>query len=134
MYWLIKSEPEVWSWADQVREKKTCWDGVRNYQAANNLQAMRNQDLAFFYHSGEERQIVGIVEVIKEAYPDPSDPSGRFVMVDVQAVRPLTKPVTLQQIKAHPDLQDLALVKQGRLSVMPIGAAAWEIISNMGGL
>ncbi|MBS0272370.1 MAG: EVE domain-containing protein [Proteobacteria bacterium] len=131
-YWLIKSEPHVWSWKDQVDKGETFWDGVRNYQASNNLKTMKVGDLAFFYHSGDERQIVGIVEVIKPYYPDPSDPAGRFGMVDVKAVKPFLRPVTLAEIKADPRLHQLALVRQSRLSVMPIDASSWEILMHMG--
>lgn len=127
-HWLIKSEPHVWSWEDQVARDVTCWDGVRNYQASNNLKAMKVGDLAFFYHSGDERQIVGIVEIVKPYYPDPSDPSGRFGMVDVKTVKPLPHPVSLAAIKADPRLQHLALVRQSRLSVMPIDPTAWEVL------
>jgi predicted RNA-binding protein with PUA-like domain len=131
-YWLIKTEPGSWSWDDQVRDKVTQWDGVRNHQAANNLKAMKKGDLAFFYHSVNEKQVVGVVEVVKEVYPDPKDKSGRFVMVDVKAVKPFAKPVTLADIKAEPRLRDIGLVRQSRLSVMPIGAAAWRLICAMG--
>lgn len=131
-YWLMKSEPGTWSWDDQVKAGTAEWDGVRNYQASNNLKAMRVGDRAFFYHSVNEKRIVGIVEVAREYYPDPSDPSGRFGMVDVTAVRPFVKPVTLQQIKADPRLQDLALIRQSRLSVMPIDDDSWRVICEMG--
>ncbi len=131
-YWLIKSEPHVWSWEDQVKNEVTFWDGVRNYQASNNLKTMEVGDLAFFYHSGDERQIVGIVEVVKPYYPDPSDPSGRFGMVDVKAVKPFPRPVTLKDIKADPNLQALSLVRQSRLSVMPIDTKSWETLIHMG--
>ena len=131
-YWLIKTEPGAWSWDDQVRDKVTEWDGVRNHQAANNLKAMKKGDLALFYHSVNEKQVVGVAEVVKEFYPDPKDKSGRFVMVDVKAVKPFTKPVTLAQIKAEPRLKDIALVRQSRLSVMPIEPAAWRLICAMG--
>ncbi len=133
-YWLIKTEPSTWSWNDQVAKKTTSWDGVRNYQASNNLKAMKVGDLCFFYHSVSERSIVGVVEVIKTYYPDPTDSTGRFGMVDVQIVKPLLNPVTLDQIKAHPQLQHLALIRQSRLSVMPIDDQSWYIISQMGGL
>src|SRR3990167_803858 len=115
-YWLVKTEPGCWSWNDQIKST-TSWDGVRNYQAANNMKAMKKGDLAFFYHSVSDKKIMGIVEVIQEYHPDPTDPTGRFGMVDVKAVRGLPQPVTLAQIKAHPLLQDLALIKQSRLSV-----------------
>jgi predicted RNA-binding protein with PUA-like domain len=131
-YWLIKTEPSTWSWTDQVQNKRTHWDGVRNYQASNNLKAMAVGDLCFFYHSVAERQIVGIVEVVKPYYPDPSDEAGRFGMVDVQTVRALDKPVCLDDIKSNPHLAHLALVRQSRLSVMPIDETAWTIILDMG--
>jgi len=131
-FWLMKSEPGGWSWDDQVREGTAEWDGVRNYQAANNLKAMKLGDRAFFYHSGDEKRIAGIVEVVKEYYPDPSDASGRFGMVDVTALRPFEKPVTLAQIKAAPRLAGLVLVRQSRLSVLPVSADEWKIICKMG--
>ncbi|MDJ0943492.1 MAG: EVE domain-containing protein [Kiloniellales bacterium] len=131
-YWLVKSEPGTWSWDDQVRDGTAEWDGVRNYQASNNLKAMKIGDRAFFYHSVNEKQVVGIVEVVKEYYPDPSDESGRFGMVDVKAVRPFAKPVTLAQIKAEPRLEGIALVRQSRLSVMPIEEAHWRLICALG--
>jgi predicted RNA-binding protein with PUA-like domain len=131
-YWLVKSEPGTWSWNDQVKAKTTGWDGVRNYQAANNMKAMALGDQAFFYHSVNEKQIVGIVEVSKLYRPDPSDPSGRFGMVEVKAVKPFVEPVTLAQIKAEPRLKDLALVRQSRLSVLPVGKAEWDLICKMG--
>lgn len=133
-YWLVKSEPHAWSWAQQVAAGTTCWDGVRNHQAANNLKAMRLGDRAFFYHSGDERQIVGVVEVTGEYYPDPSDASGRFGMVDMRAVEPLPHRVTLTAIKGDERLHHLALVRQSRLSVMPIDDQAWALLSAMGGL
>ena len=131
-YWLVKSEPGTWSWDDQVRDGTAEWDGVRNYQAANNLKAMKIGDRAFFYHSVNEKQIVGIVEVVKEYYPDPSDESGRFGMVDFKAVKPVAKPVSLAQIKAEPRLEGIALVRQSRLSVMPIEDAHWRLICDLG--
>jgi predicted RNA-binding protein with PUA-like domain len=131
-YWLIKTEPHVWSWEDQVKQEITSWEGVRNYQASNNLKAMVVGDLAFFYHSGDERQIMGIVEVVKPYYPDPSDPSGRFGMVDVKAVSTLSCPVTLEEVKKDSRLQHLALVRQSRLSVMPIDEGAWKVLLQMG--
>lgn len=130
-HWLIKTEPDVWSWEDQTTKDVTSWDGVRNYQASNNLKAMKVGDLALFYHSGNERQIMGIVEVIKPYYPDPSDPSGRFGMVDVKTVRPFNRPVTLAKIKLDSRLQSLALVRQSRLSVMPVDKASWDILITM---
>ena len=131
-YWLVKSEPGTWSWDDQVRDGTAEWDGVRNYQAANNLKAMKIGDRAFFYHSVNEKQIVGIVEVVKEYYPDPSDESGRFGMVDFKAVKPVAKPVSLAQIKAEPRLEGIALVRQSRLSVMPIEDAHWRLLCDLG--
>lgn len=132
-YWLIKTEPSTWSWNDQVTKKTTHWDGVRNYQAANNLKAMKVGDLCFFYHSVSDRQIVGIVEVIDTYHADPTDETGRFGMVEVKAVRPLKSPVSLDDIKLEERLGHLALVRQSRLSVMPIDEASWALILNMGG-
>ena len=131
-YWLMKSEPGNWSWDDQVKDGVAEWDGVRNYQAANNMKAMKIGDRAFFYHSVKEKQVVGIVEVVREYYPDPTDASGRFGMVDVKALRPFAKPVSLADIKAEPRLQELALIRQSRLSVMPIKTAEWRLICAMG--
>jgi predicted RNA-binding protein with PUA-like domain len=131
-HWLIKTEPSTWSWNDQVTKKTTSWDGVRNYQASNNLKAMKVGDLCFLYHSVSDRQIVGIVEVIRTYHPDPSDKTGRFGMVDVKAVRPLKKPVSLEDIKQEKRLAHLALVRQSRLSVMPIDKPAWDLILQMG--
>ncbi len=131
-YWLIKSEPGTWSWDDHVKAGTAEWDGVRNYQASNNLKAMKLGDRVFFYHSVKEKQIVGIVEVASEYYPDGTDPSGRFGMVDFKALQPMTQPVSLSDIKAEPKLEGIALVKQSRLSVMPITAAQWKTICKMG--
>lgn len=133
-YWLIKSEPNSWSWEDQVAKGDAGehWDGVRNYQASNNMKAMRLGDRCFFYHSVKEKRIVGIVEVCKEYYPDHTDESGRFGMVDVKAVCPMAKPVTLADIKAEPRLSDLALIRQSRLSVVPVDEASWRLICEMG--
>ena len=133
-YWLVKSEPGAWSWQQQVDAGTTHWDGVRNHQAINNLKAMRVGDRVLFYHSGEAREIVGIVEVARAYYPDPNDSSGRFGMVDVRTVGPLPRPVTLAAIKADPRLQNLALVRQSRLSVVPIDDEAWALICGMGGV
>ena len=135
-YWLVKSEPGTWSWQDQLDagDDGTFWNGVRNYQASNNLKEMKIGDQCFFYHSVTEKQIVGIVEVIKEYYPDPSDAKGRFGMVDVKAVKSLPNPVTLADIKAEPRLENLALVRQSRLSVVPVDDASWKLICKMGGL
>jgi predicted RNA-binding protein with PUA-like domain len=135
-YWLFKSEPGTWSWDDQVAagESGAEWDGVRNYQAANNMKAMVVGDRGFFYHSVNEKQVVGVVEVSREYYPDPTDPSGRFGMVDVRAIKAVGTPVTLAAIKAEPALADLALVRQSRLSVVPVGDHEWQIICTMAGI
>lgn len=132
-YWLMKSEPSTWSWDDQLArgEDGEGWDGVRNHQASNNMKAMEIGDLAFFYHSVNEKQIVGIVRVIEEYHPDPTDAKGRFGMVTVEAVKPVEKPVTLPDIKAEPRLEDLALVRQSRLSVVPVSEEQWRIIMEM---
>ena len=131
-YWLIKCEPGAWSWEDQVRDGTAEWDGVRNYQASNNTKAMKKGDLGFFYHSVNEKQVVGIVEIAKEYYPDPTDKSERFGMVDVRAIRPFKRPVTLAEIKGEPRLEEVALVRQSRLSVMPIEPEHWKLICAMG--
>lgn len=131
-YWLVKSEPNAWSWDDHVKAGTAEWDGVRNHQAANNMKAMRVGDRAFFYHSVNEKKVVGIVEVAREYHPDPTDASGRFGMVDFAAVRPFAKPVPLAAIKADERLRHLALIRQSRLSVVPIDEAAWKIICEMG--
>lgn len=133
-YWLIKSEPSTWSWDDQIKEKITMWDGVRNYQARNNLMSMRLNDLCFFYHSVYEKKIVGIVSVTKEHYTDPTDKTKKFVAVDVKTKKTLKNPVTLKQIKKEKKLSHLALVKQSRLSVMPIDQISWDLICNLGGI
>lgn len=133
-YWLIKSEPFKWSWDDHVKKGVEHWDGVRNYQASNNMKAMEIGDLAFFYHSNEGKEIVGIVEVVSGYYPDHTDPKERFGMVDFKAIKPMPKPVTLADIKATPALAEMALVKQMRLSVGPVRKKEWDIICKMGGL
>ncbi len=133
-YWLFKSEPGAWSWDDQVKQGVEHWDGVRNYQACNNMKAMKLGDRGFFYHSVNEKRIVGVVEVVKEYYPDHTDASGRFGMVDVKAVAPVKTPVTLAEVKAEPALADLALVRQSRLSVVPVGAGHWKILCKMAGI
>ena len=130
-YWLLKSEPDAWSWDNQVKEGSSMWDGVRNYQARNNLKEMKKNDLCFFYHSVTERSIVGIVKVVKEYYPDPTDKTDRFVVVDVKATKKLKNPVSLDQIKENNKLKDIALVKQSRLSVMPLKKTEWDIIIKM---
>tara|TARA_B100000427_G_scaffold167084_1_gene138799 strand:- start:75 stop:479 length:405 start_codon:yes stop_codon:yes gene_type:complete len=130
-YWLIKSEPNVWSWADQKKVKSTMWDGVRNYQARNNLRSMKKNDQCFFYHSVKEKSIVGIVSVVKEFYPDPTDKSNIFSVVDVKAEKEFTIPVNLEMIKKEKRLSHLALIKQSRLSVMPIDKVSWNLICKM---
>ena len=127
-YWLLKSEPSTWSWDNQVKDKITMWDGVRNYQARNNLMKMKKKDLCFFYHSVSEKQIIGIVEVVKEHYPDPTDKTGRFVVTEVKAKKKLKKPVSLEDIKSTPKLINIALIKQSRLSVMPLKKTEWDTI------
>jgi len=133
-YWLFKSEPETWSWDDQVRKGIEPWDGVRNYQACAYMKEMQKGDLAFFYHSGKEKRIVGIVEIVKTYYPDSTDESGRFGMVDVKAVGCLQKPVTLDEIKRDSRLSDMRLVRQSRLSVMPIQEVQWRLILEKGSI
>jgi predicted RNA-binding protein with PUA-like domain len=135
-YWLLKTEPETFSWDDQVKRgaKGEPWTGVRNHTAKQNLMKMKKGDRAFFYHSGDGREIVGIVEVMREHYPDPTDPTGKFVAVDVKAVAPLPQPVTLADIKAELRLKDMALVKFSRLSVQPVTAPEWTAVGRMGGL
>lgn len=132
-YWLMKSEPNVWSIDQQKKagSKGAPWDGVRNYQAAKNLKNMKKGDLCFFYHSNIGKEIVGIVEVIKESYIDKTDKNGRFVAVTVKFKTKLPKPITLENIKKNKDLSHLALIKQSRLSVMPIDSKSWKIIHNM---
>jgi predicted RNA-binding protein with PUA-like domain len=133
-YWLIKSEPGAWSWDDQVKKGVEHWNGVRNYQANNNMKAMKKGDRAFFYHSVDEKSIVGVVEVVREHYPDHTDESGRFGMVDVKAVMPVKTRVTLAQIKGDERLADLALVRQSRLSVVPVSDEHWKILCAMAGV
>ena len=133
-YWLLKSEPDVWSIEQQKRagKKGAPWDGVRNHQAAKNLKSMKKGDRCFFYHSNIGKEIVGIVEVIKEYYLDKTDRSGRFVAVTVKFLKKLKKPVTLEEIKKNKELSHLSLIKQSRLSVMPIDSKSWKILNNMG--
>tara|TARA_B100001758_G_C17891559_1_gene343951 strand:- start:18 stop:428 length:411 start_codon:yes stop_codon:yes gene_type:complete len=130
-YWLIKSEPETWSWDDQVKAKIDMWDGVRNYQARNNLMKMKKGDLCFFYHSVKEKRIVGIVEVVKEYYTDPTDKTKKFVAVNVKAKQKIGNPISLEQIKTDKKLSHLALIKQSRLSVMPIDKNSWKRILKL---
>lgn len=131
-YWLLKSEPESWSWQQQVARGTTAWDGVRNAQALNNMRAMAEGDRAFFYHSGAERAVVGIVSITGTFRPDPADPASG--LVDVTADQALPAPVTLAAIKAEPRLAHLALVRQPRLSVMPVDPEAWALVCGLGGL
>jgi predicted RNA-binding protein with PUA-like domain len=132
-FWLVKSEPEAFSWDQQVANLVEPWTGVRNHAARNNLAAMRLGDRAFFYHSNTGREIVGVVEVVREAYPDPTAESGPWVAVDMRAVAPMPKPITLAAIKAEPALGELALVRQSRLSVLPVSPAHWDLICRIGG-
>lgn len=135
-YWLFKSEPNAWSWDDQVSEGESGaeWDGVRNYQARNIMQEMKLGDLGFFYHSVNEKRVVGIVRVVAAAHPDSTDDTGKWFCVDIAAVAPLPEPVTLERIKAEPGLSDMVLVKNSRLSVQPVTAKEWAMICKMGGL
>ncbi len=133
-HWLLKSEPFKYSWERMAADGVTHWDGVRNHQASNNLKAMRLGDRCFFYHSNEGLEVVGVVEVAREYYPDPSDPAGRFGMVDVRAVLPVRTPVTLKRMKADPLLQGMALVRQSRLSVCPVTDAEWALVCELAGI
>jgi predicted RNA-binding protein with PUA-like domain len=133
-YWLMKSEPYEYSWSQLLADGLNRWDGVRNYQARNNLRAMQLGDRAFFYHSNEGREIVGVMEIVKTAYPDPSDETGRFDMVDVKPVMSVVTPVTLATIKADPRLVDFALLRQSRLSVAPVRESEWAMLCAMAGI
>src|SRR5581483_6103179 len=136
-YWLMKSEPGSWSWDQQVKSgaKGEAWTGVRNFQARANLAKMKKGDRAFFYHSGEEKAVVGIVEIVREHYPDPTAKKDEpWIVVDVKAVAPLAHPVTLQTIKAEPKLKDMVLVRSSRLSVQPVTAEEWRAICKLGGV
>ena len=135
-YWLVKSEPSVWSWDQQVAKgaEGEAWTGVRNHSAKLHMVAMRRGDRAFYYHSNEGKEIVGIAEIIREAYPDPTDASGKFVCVDIKADKPLKTPVTLAAVKAEPRLAEMALMKYSRLSVQPVTAEEWKLVCKMGGL
>ena len=130
-YWLLKSEPETWSWKNQLKANVEMWDGVRNYQARNNLMKMKKGDLCFFYHSVKEKKIIGIVKVVKEYYTDPTDKTKNFVAVDVKTNKQLKIPVSLKQIKSEKKLSHLALIKQSRLSVMPIDQKSWNLINKI---
>jgi len=136
-YWLMKSEPDAWSWQQQVKKgaKGEAWSGVRNHQAKQNLMKMKKGDRAFFYHSNVGKDVVGILEVIREHYPDPTAKAGDpWVVVDVKAVEPLPKPVTIDDVKAEPKLKSMVLVNNSRLSVQPVTAEEWKLVCKMGGL
>jgi predicted RNA-binding protein with PUA-like domain len=132
-HWLVKQEPDSYSWDDFAREGKTSWDGVRNYQARNNLRSMRRGDAVLFYSSGEAKQVVGLAEVTREAYPDPTADEPAWVSVELKAVRPLGRPVTLAQIKADPAFRDMVLVRNSRLSVMPVTREEYDRIVRLAG-
>jgi predicted RNA-binding protein with PUA-like domain len=131
-YWLVKSEPDAFSWDQQVANRVEPWTGVRNHMARNNLKAMKLGDLVFFYHSNIGKEIVGVVRVAREAYPDPSADSGDWVSVDMEAIGPMPRPITLVEIKATPELADFALVRMSRLSVMPVSPVHWKLLCKMG--
>jgi predicted RNA-binding protein with PUA-like domain len=133
-YWLMKSEPDVYGWDKLVAEKRGRWDGVRNWTAARNLKTMKVGDLAFFYHSNIGKEIVGVMKIVREAYPDASDPEGKWVMVDVSPVKPVKTPVTLAAIREEPKLKDMALVRYARLSVQPVQPAEWKLVCKMAGI
>ncbi len=135
-YWLVKSEPDAWSWDQQVKDgaKGTPWTGVRNHTAKLNLMKMKKGDQAFFYHSNVGKEIVGIVEIVREHYPDPTDKTEKFVVVDLKAVKPLKTPVTLEQVKADKKLSEMALIKLSRLSVQPVTADEWKHVCKLGGV
>ena len=133
-YWLVKTEPDEFSWDDLVKKGREAWTGVRNFQARSHLKNMKVGDRAFFYHTGDEKQIVGIAEIVREHYPDPTaQPGEPWVVVDVKAVAPLARPVTLKEIKADKALSDMVLVKAARLSVQPVTAEQWKIVGRLGG-
>jgi predicted RNA-binding protein with PUA-like domain len=133
-YWLVKQEPEDYSWSDLVLDGKTVWTGVRNYQARNNLRAMEKGDRVFFYHSGEDKSVVGLAQVARTAYPDPTAKEGDWSCVELAPVKPLKHPITLTAIKAEPVLQEIHLVRNGRLSVMPLSANHYQRLLELGGL
>ena len=134
-YWLLKTEPDKdWSWDDQVKKGTEPWDAIRNYQARNNMQAMKKGDGAFFYHSGKDKCVMGIVTIVRLAYPDPADETGKFVLVDVKTGRAFASPVTLFQIRAEPSLTEMVPVKNSRPSVQPVTAAEWKRVCAMGGV
>lgn len=131
--WLVKSEPDTYAYADLEREGRTVWDGVRNNAAASHLKAMREGDEVLFYHSGDSKSVVGVAKVVAEAFPDPSDPSGRFVAVELEPVRALARPVTLAEMKAKPALSEMTMLRQGRLSVSPVTNEQWATLLEMAG-
>lgn len=135
-YWLLKTEPEEYSWDDLKKKgaKGDAWTGVRNFTARNHLKAMKKGDRVFIYHTGDEKRVVGVAEVVRESYPDPTDEKGVFLSVDVKTLDPLPKPVTLAAVKTDKKLADMALVKYGRLSVQPVTDAEWKIVGKLGGL
>jgi predicted RNA-binding protein with PUA-like domain len=133
-YWLLKSEPAKYSWEQMQKDGRTHWDGVRNFQAANNLRAMQEGDQAFFYHSNEGKEIVGIVKIVRTFYSDPSDPTGKFGMVDVAPVRALPRPVPLTEMKGVPELSGFSLLRQSRLSVCPVSDTEWAVLCRMAGV
>jgi predicted RNA-binding protein with PUA-like domain len=131
-FWLVKQEPTKYSWDQLVKDKETYWDGVRNYQARNNLQSMKKGDLVLFYHSVVGKEIMGMAKITREAYPDPTTDDKRWVVVNLKPVKPLKQTVTLEDIKAHPDLKNIALIKQSRLSVMPLTKAEFKTVIGIG--
>ena len=133
-YWLLKSEPAKYSWEQMVNDGRTHWDGVRNFQAANNLRAMKKGDRAFFYHSNEGKEVVGVIEIVRPFYPDPSDASGKFGMIDVAPVKPVKRPVGLAAMREVPELANFSLLRQSRLSVCPVSPAEWAVICDMAGI
>ncbi len=133
-YWLVKSEPDTWSWDAHVKKGADAWTGVRNHQAKAHLKAMKKGERAFFYHSGDGKAVVGVSEIMRRAYADPTDKTGAFVCVDLKAIEPLKTPVTLAAIKAEKKLSDMVLVKNSRLSVQPVSAAEWTLVRKMGGM
>jgi predicted RNA-binding protein with PUA-like domain len=133
-YWLVKSEPETWSWDQHMKAGADAWTGVRNHQAKIHLNTMKKGDRALFYHSGGERQVVGITEIVREAYVDPTDATGKFVCVDLKAVEPVKRPVSLAECKADPALAEMVLVKNSRLSVQPVTDAEWKEVLKLAGL
>ena len=131
-FWLVKQEPSKYSWEEFLKDKETYWDGVRNYQARNNLQAMKNGDQVFFYHSVVGKQVMGVAKVTRESYPDPTSDDPAWVVVDLKPIKSLKTPVTLEQIKSHPKLKNIALIKQSRLSVMPLTQSEFKVILELG--